>query len=95
MSTTAPSCIAATGAGLASTGIGAASGASGSAGAGSVTDVDLAELVRRSEQANAALMRGDALTIPGFQNRMTAFAVRLLPRRAVVRLVRSAQERTG
>jgi ketosteroid isomerase-like protein len=59
MSTTTPSCIAATGAGLASTGIGAATGASGSVGAGSVTDVDLAELVRRTEQANAALMRGD------------------------------------
>jgi uncharacterized protein len=40
-----------------------------------------------------ALMSGDTLTIPGFQNRVTAFAVRLLPRRTVLKMVKSAQER--
>lgn len=40
-----------------------------------------------------ALQRGDAVVVPGLQNRLLAEAVRLLPRRLVTRIVRNAQER--
>jgi uncharacterized protein len=39
------------------------------------------------------LISGRTLVIPGFQNRALAFAVRLLPRNLVTRMVRTAQER--
>lgn len=39
------------------------------------------------------LIGGRTIVIPGFQNRALAFAIRLLPRNLVTRMVRTAQER--
>lgn len=60
MSTTRRSILAAAaGAGLASFGSAGATGVSAIAQARSVTDKEVAELIRRSAESNAALMRGD------------------------------------
>ena len=40
-----------------------------------------------------AVMNQQRIVIPGTQNRLTAFATRLLPRRLITRMVRRAQER--
>ena len=53
------SMLAAAGAGLASLGIASATGGSGRARAASGIDTEVAELIRRSADSNAALMRGD------------------------------------
>jgi short-subunit dehydrogenase len=38
-------------------------------------------------------LRGDSLVIPGWRNKLLAFATRLLPRRVVAAIVRQVQER--
>lgn len=59
MSASRRSILAATGAGLASLGITRATGGSVQTHGGSVADKDVAELIQRSAESNAALMRGD------------------------------------
>jgi ketosteroid isomerase-like protein len=59
MPTSRRSMLAATGTGLASLGITRATSGSAFADSGSVIDKEVAELVQRSAESNAALMRGD------------------------------------
>jgi len=56
-------------------------------------EIMTAEEVARS--GYAGLMKGKTVVIPGMSNKMLAQAVRFLPRKAVTRLVRNAQERTS
>jgi short-subunit dehydrogenase len=46
-----------------------------------------------AETGYRALKRGDTLVIPGARNRMFAFSVRLIPRRAATAAARRVQER--
>jgi hypothetical protein len=48
---------------------------------------------RVAAEGYRALMRGDPLVVPGFQNRAFAFGVRFLPRRTATAIARRAQER--
>ena len=41
----------------------------------------------------AAMLRGQTVVIPGARNKALAMLVRLMPRKAVTRFVRRAQER--
>ena len=45
-----------------------------------------------AEAGYRGLMRGRALVVPGLRNRLLAFAVRLTPRRVVVKITRRLQE---
>ncbi|HEY1011933.1 MAG TPA: SDR family oxidoreductase [Herpetosiphonaceae bacterium] len=60
-----------------------------------VKDRAIMDAATVAEEGYRALMGGRLLTIPGLQNRLGAFAVRLMPRRAVLKLVKGMQERAG
>ena len=59
-----------------------------------VKDKKIMDAATVAEEGYRALMKGDQVTIPGVQNRLLAFSVRLLPRKMVVKMVKNAQARS-